>query len=381
MGRRLELFQPIRIMPVEPYTLVEEVSLSQKDLYIIDYLLEWGNQPTHEAGIAKGVTLKDRSGRTIRSITRKHVGDRCRYLEEMGILEHVSRKPPRGAYSRTPHYYLSERIEAFQTLVNVYLDKENVMRKLTFMQSSYAESAIERNLAGMLIRFLVPEEKDRMYTAFLLHLISRKLQRDLGESGGDEILEDVQAESSEEDATRDMGAVVLRRLREILDSLTVEETESEILSLYGEVNVFTEDQKDTYRSILRLSPTALHLLVFLPFPELLNQYEDLGFIRLFEYGGGSSEKAKEQAREFRLLNRIIYELLYCSMISDMLMYPFLMMRVDKQLLFKDVIRKAERYGVPHDSFFSPKRMRKAHRLGDREKKGAMKRHIRAFKEL
>ena len=33
-----------------------------------------------------------------------------------------------------------------------------------------------------------------------------------------------------------------------------------------------------YESIVKLSPTALHVLMFLPFPKLLEQYEELGFL-------------------------------------------------------------------------------------------------------
>jgi hypothetical protein len=154
MTRASGIFEPLSIGPVELRTLGDELTLTPRDHLILDHLLTWGNEPIHVSAIARGIEVKDKSGRTIRSITRKHCMDRCGYLEGIGILKHSSRKPPRGAIPRTPHYYLNEDIDSFQTLVQVYLEKGVFWKKLIFMQSRYTYSAIERNITKMLLRWL-----------------------------------------------------------------------------------------------------------------------------------------------------------------------------------------------------------------------------------
>ncbi|MCK4443541.1 MAG: hypothetical protein KAW09_03290, partial [Thermoplasmata archaeon] len=90
MRRTPRVFEPLGVVPVEPYTPTYDIQLSEKDQLILDYLLEWGDRPIHASAIARGITLTDKSGKVIRSITRKHVIDRCKYLEKIGTLKHTS---------------------------------------------------------------------------------------------------------------------------------------------------------------------------------------------------------------------------------------------------------------------------------------------------
>lgn len=345
MKRASGIFEPLSVGPVELRTLGDELTLTPRDHLILDHLLTWGNQPIHVSAIARGIEVKDRSGRTIRSITRKHCMDRCGYLEGIGILKHSSRKPPRGAIPRTPHYYLNEEIDPFQTLVQVYLEKGVFWKKLTFMQSRYTYSAIERNITKMLLRWLVPDEDIESSGDLIMLQVKSRMQRLIAES-------EVPEDQSDDSASADTGG--FERIAEAIEELksaSRERIEGDIESFYEKLGAFTEEQKDLYESIVKLSPTALHVLMFLPFPKLLEQYEELGFVSILDQEGGGSGKKGKQRRKWRLLNRMIHEILFSTMMADLLRYPFLMMRVDKKQLFRDVVAKSRRVGLPHESVF------------------------------
>jgi hypothetical protein len=345
MTRASGIFEPLSIGPVELRTLGDELTLTPRDHLILDHLLTWGNEPVHVSAIARGIEVKDKSGRTIRSITRKHCMDRCGYLEEIGILKHRSRKPPRGAIPRTPHYYLNEDIDSFQTLIQVYLEKGVFWKKLTFMQSRYTYSAIERNITKMLLRWLIPDEDIDSSGDLIMLQVKSRMQRLVAESEGPE-------EETEDSSSVDTGGFEsIAEVIEELKSASRDQIESDIESFYEELGAFTDEQKGLYESIVKLSPTALHVLMFLPFPKLLEQYEELGFVSILDQEGIGSRKKGKQGRKWRLLNRVIHEILFSMMMADLLRYPFLMMRVDKRQLFRDVVRKSRSVGLPHDSMF------------------------------
>lgn len=357
MKRASGIFAPLSVGPVELRTLDDELTLTPRDHLILDHLLTWGNQPIHVSAIARGIEVKDKSGRTVRSITRKHCMDRCGYLEGIGILKHRSRKPPRGAIPRTPHYYLNEDIDSFQTLVQVYLEKGVFWKKLTFMQSRYTYSAIERNITKMLLRWLIPDEDIESSGDLIMLQVKSRMQRLIAESEGPE-------EEPDDSASADTGG--FERIAEVIEELkstSRERIESDIESFYEELGAFTEEQKDMYESIVKLSPAALHVLMFLPFPKLLEQYEELGFVSILEQDDGGSRKRGKQRREWRVLNRMIHEILFCTMMADLLRYPFLMMRVDKRQLFRDVVSKSRRVGLPHDSMFKLRGIERKARTG------------------
>lgn len=345
MKRASGIFEPFSVRPVEPLALSGELLLTEKDHLILEYLLTWGNEPIHVSAISRGVKVKDKSGRTVRSITRKHCMERCRYLEEIGILSHRTRKPPRGAIPRTPHFYLNEDIESFQMLVHAYLEKGSFWKKLDFMQSGYTYSAIERNITKMLVRWLIPDKNSDCFGDLIMLLVKSRMQRSVAEFERRE-------EESEEPLRADTsGFERIHGSIEDLKSASRERVEGDIESFYEELGAFTEEQKDLYESIVKLSPTALHVLMFLPFPKLLEQYEELGFVSILDQDDSGSGKKGKQRREWRLLNRMIHEILFCTMMADLLRYPFLMMRVDKRQLFRDVVSKSRLVGLPHDSMF------------------------------
>lgn len=341
MVRDSKVFEPITIAPVEPYVIAQEIKLTSKDWVILDYLLEWGAKPVHEGGIARGATITDRAGRKIRSVTKKHVGVRCRYLEKVGLLKHVSKKPPRGAFPRTPHYYLNEDLEAFQLMVDLYPGKGDVMRTLTFMQSSYLYSALEKNITKLLVRWLIPDEDSDFLKSLVLLLIKRRIRRtptDAPSNAEEKESEEEQGDlPTEEDGLPSLVTEVL----DALESMPTEQVESELLSFFEEEGAFTEEQKSTYESIGKLSPAALHLMVFLPLRKLLEQYKELGLLGVLDDFGTELEDDGEQERRWRLLNRVMHKLLYHSMMTDLMRYPFLFMRLDKRELLGKLSRQKQ----------------------------------------
>jgi hypothetical protein len=336
MMRTSRVFEPFDVTSIEPYTLSDKISLSEKDHLILDYLLEWGDRPIHASAIARGITLTDKSGKVIRSITRKHVIDRCKYLEKIGILKHTSKKPPRGAKPRTPHYYLSEGTESFQTLVELYLNRGNFMKRLIFMQSKYTYSAIEKNITEMLVRWLVPDDNSEFFSDFVLLLVRRRIRQYPAEYDEGEVeFQGVEAEGR--DSTGPGGFEYVQGLIQELKSLSREQVEGDILSLFEELGVFTEEQKRTYANMAKISPSAVHLLVFLPFAKLWEQYRDLGLHEILDDLDVEPKKKARQKMDWWLLNKGIYGLLYHSMKVDVMRYPFLVMRTDKRKLFHEIV--------------------------------------------
>lgn len=336
MERKSRVFEPLDVTSIEPYTLSDKISLSEKDHLILDHFLEWVDRPIHASAIARGITLTDKSGKVIRSITRKHVTDRCKYLEKMGILKHTSKKPPRGAKSRTPHYYLSQDIEPFQTLVELYLNRGNFMKRLVFMQSKYTYSAIEKNITEMLVRWLVPDDDSEFFSDFVLLLVRRRIQRypaEHDEGGGGSR----GGETEGRDLTGPGGFEYVQGLIRELKTLSRERVEGDILSLFEELGVFTDEQKRTYTNMAKISPSALHLLVFLPFPKLWAQYQELGLHEILDDLDMEPRKKARQKKDWQLMNKGIYGLLYHSMKVDVMRYPFLVMRTDKRKLFHDLV--------------------------------------------
>ncbi|MCK4457736.1 MAG: hypothetical protein KAW39_08355 [Thermoplasmata archaeon] len=60
-----------------------------------------------------------------------------------------------------------------------------------------------------------------------------------------------------------------KMILDALESVPREDIDRGLLSVFDELGVYTEEQKTVYGNIVRLSPTALHLTVFLPLPKLL----------------------------------------------------------------------------------------------------------------
>jgi len=330
-------------LPVELYKLIDEIKLTEKDKIIIDYLLENGNEPTHEGGIARKVTIIDKSGRRLRSITRKHTGERCEYLEEkLGLLTHVSRKPLRGAGYRTPHYFLSDEIEAFQTLVDIYLKKENIMRMIIFMESRYLEKAVEKNLKPLLVRWLLPDKRSEYQNALLLFLIHEKLRTTFSEPVIAIESKKKRIPSRQNQFKRSEGTENIVQILQALRSINRKEIENDLLSFFKNIGIFTEKQISTYSSIAKISPTALNILVFLPFPKLLEQYEKLGLTNILAYKGKALKGKGKQSQEWLFLNKIIHEILYHSMIVDLTRYPFLILPKRKYALLREIMHNKKR---------------------------------------
>jgi hypothetical protein len=150
----------------------------------------------------------------------------------------------------------------------------------------------------------------------------------------------------------------VKRVLDALRSVSREGDDAEVLSFFEQRHAFTEAQVSTYEDIVRLSPTALHLLVFLPFQRLLEQYLEIGLVKTFGRYSDEPRWKEEQPREWWLTNRIIHELLHCAMMSDVIRFPFLMMRVDKLELLRDALWKGRHEGLLHDSLFRLKGMRR-----------------------
>lgn len=338
MSKSQTLFKPMKAMPFEPYRLMDEIELTKKDRIIIDYFLENGNQPTHECGIERGVIVEDKSGRKLRAVTKKHVGDRCRYLEKVGILKHVSKKPLRGAGYRTPHYFLNDDIEAFQILVDIYLKRENPMRMLIFMQSSYLDKAITKNISALLVRWLLPDEQIEFENKLLLFLLHEKIKRisiDLGKDNEDKNL------SKQDTQDRSGSKVAVNQLMDALKMIDRKEVEEDILSLFERLSIFTVKQKNMYTDIVKLSPTALHMLVFLPFPDLLEQYEELGLTDILIYPQSGRKRKTKQEQVWSELNRVIHKLLFHSMTVDLMRYPFLILPKRKRVILDGILHPAK----------------------------------------
>lgn len=346
-------------MLVEPNTLFDGVELTEKDRIIVDFFLMNNNMPTHEGGIARGATIEDKSGRQLRGVTKKHVGDRCKRMEKIGILKYKLKKPLRGAGYRTRHYYLNDEVEAFRTLVHAYLCKEDPMRRLIFMHSFYLHYAVEENIKELLFRWLIPEEEDELLGEPLFFVLGKRLQEALSVSSEVPEEEHQETDSTSEECAIDDDEERVERVLDTLRSLSHEGDETEVLSFFEQQHAFTEAQVSTYEDIVRLSPTALHLLVSLPFQRLLEQYLEIGLVKTFGLYSAEPRRKEKQPREWWLTNRIIHELLHCAMMSDVIRFPFLMMRADKRELLRDALWRSRREGLLQDSLFRLKPMKRS----------------------
>ena len=357
--------KPISSVLVEPNTLFDGVELTEKDKVIVDFFLMNINVPTHEGGIARGATIEDKSGRRLRGVTKKHVGDRCKRMQSIGILKYKLKRPLRGAGYKTRHYYLNDEVEAFRTLVHTYLCKEDPMRRLIFMHSLYLHCAVEENIKELLFRWLIPEEEDQLLGEPLFFVLGKRLQEAFSEPSEVPEEERRETDSTSDERSIDEDEERVERVLNALRSVSREGDDAEVLSFFEQRHAFTEAQVRTYEDIVRLSPTALHLLVFLPFQRLLEQYLEIGLVKTFGLYSAEPLRNQKQPREWWLTNRIIHELLHCAMMSDVIRFPFLMMRADKQYLLSGALWTSRRDGLLHDSLFSlsAKRRRTA-KVGD-----------------
>ncbi|MHA1962572.1 MAG: hypothetical protein ACW99U_20460 [Candidatus Thorarchaeota archaeon] len=347
MSKSSGVFEPLKLVPIEPFALGDEPLLTDKDKAIIDCYLTLGNEPRHVSGIERDATIRDRSGRIIQGVTKKHASDRCRHMEKMGLLKHVVRKPIRGSLLRTPHYYLSNDIEAFQILVEVYLSRENVLRKIIFMQSEYLDEAIEKNIEKLLVRWLIPDEEDEFLDGLTSLIIERRIQRAQPDSDKNiEVTTKERGKGTSQEEKGDQERAV-QKVLDALKSIPPEDIEGDLLSIFDEMGVFTKEQKTVYGNIARLSPTALHLLVFLPLPRLVQQYQELGLVDLLGPSYSESRRKEKQELGWRLTNRIVDNMLFHSMVADLMRYPFLMMRTDKRELLQEVIGKGKSRRQPY----------------------------------
>ncbi len=345
-------------MLVEPNTLFDGVELTEKDKVIVDFFLMNGNMPTHEGGIARGATIEDKSGRRLRGVTKKHVGDRCKRMQSIGILKYKLKRPLRGAGYNTRHYYLSDEVEAFRTLAQTYLGKEDPMRRLIFMCSFHLHHAVEKNIKELLFRWLIPGEDKEFLGEPLFLVLSKESQEAHFVSGEAPEEEYQQIESTSDERSIDEDEERVERVLNALRSVSCERDDAEVLSFFERQHAFTEAQVSTYEDIVRLSPTALHLLVSLPFQRLLEQYLKIGLVRMFGLHSAEPRRKEKQPREWWLTNRIIHELLHCAMMSDVIRFPFLMMRVDKLDLLRDALWRSRHEGLLHDSLFRLRAMRR-----------------------
>jgi hypothetical protein len=344
-------FEPVKLIPIEPFALGDEPSLTDRDKAIVDCFLTLGNEPRHVSRIERDATIRDKSGRIIQGVTKKHASDRCRQLEKMGILEHVVRKPIRGSLLRTPHYYLTNDIEAFQTLVEVYLNRENVLRKVIFMQSKYLDEAIEKNLEKLLVRWLVPDEEDDFKDAVLSLIIERRIQRAFSNLRKD-TREAISGDGKDNDRTGKNGqGGTAKIVLDALESIPLEDIEKGLLSFFDDSGAFTKEQKTLYGDIVRLSPTALHLLVFLPLPRLVRQLQELGLLDFLSPPDPATGKKREQDAAWQLTNRVIHSVLFHSMLADLIRYPFLMSRVDKRQLLQDILIRSRQEEILLERMF------------------------------
>lgn len=347
MSKSSGVFERLKLVPIEPFALGDEPLLTDKDKAIIDCYLTLGNEPRHVSRIERDATIRNRSGRIIQGVTKKHASDRCRHMEKMGLLKHVVRKPIRGSLLRTPHYYLNDDIEAFQTLVEVYLNRENVLRKIILMQSEYLDEAIDKNIEKLLVRWLIPDEEDEFMDGLTSLIIERRIRRTQPDSDKDpEVTTIERGKGTDEEKKGDQERAV-QKVLDALKSIPREDIEGDLLSIFDEMGVFTKEQKTVYGNIARLSPTALHLLVFLPLPRLVQQYQELGLVDLLGPSYSESRKKEKQELGWRLTNRIVHNMLFHSMMADLMRYPFLMMRTDKRELLQDVIGKGKSRRQPY----------------------------------
>ena len=351
-------FKPISSVLIEPNTLFDGVELTEKDKVIVDFFLMNINMPTHQGAIARGATIEDKSGRQLRGVTKKHVGDRCKRMEKIGILKYKLKKPLRGTGYTTKHYYLNDEVEAFRTLVHTYLCKEDPMRRLIFMHSFYLDCAIEDNIKELLFRWLIPEEEDELLGEPLFFVLGKRLQEAFSVSSEAPEEEHRETDSTPDERSIDEDEERVKRVLDALRSVSRGGDDAEVLSFFEQQHAFTEAQVSTYEDIVRLSPTALHLLIFLPFQRLLEQYLEIGLVKTFGLYSAEPRRKEKQPREWWLTNRIIHELLHCAMMSDVIRFPFLMMRLDKRQLLSSALWKSRHEGLLHDSLFRLRAMRR-----------------------
>ncbi|MCK4455711.1 MAG: hypothetical protein KAU99_05125, partial [Thermoplasmata archaeon] len=229
-------------MLVEPNTLFDGVELTEKDKVILDFFLMNSNMPTHEGGIARGATIEDKSGKQLRGVTKKHIGDRCRRMEKIGILKYKLKKPLRGAGYKTRHYHLSDEIEAFKTLAYTYLCKEDPMRRLIFMYSFYLHYAVEENIKELLFRWLIPDEDREFLGEPLFLVLSKEFQE--AHFVSDEAPEEEyqQTESTSDERSIDEDEERVERVLNALRSVSREGDDAEVLSFFEQQHAFTEAQ-------------------------------------------------------------------------------------------------------------------------------------------
>ena len=136
---------------------------------------------------------------------------------------------------------------------------------------------------------------------------------------------------------RSENVEAINRLLNALNTMDRKEAESDILSFFEQVNVFTDQQKSTYLNIVKLSPTALHMLVFLPFPKLLEQYVELGLIDILVSNYMEPQPNVKQKQVWTDLNRIIRGILFHSMTVDLMRYPFLIVPKRKRVILGSIL--------------------------------------------